>query len=49
MKKIALAGSSLVVSDICLGTMTWGEQNSEADAHAQIDWALTDLLLRDVG
>ena len=28
------------VSKICLGTMTWGEQNSEAEAHAQIDYAL---------
>jgi aryl-alcohol dehydrogenase-like predicted oxidoreductase len=28
------------VSLLTLGTMTWGEQNSEADAHAQIDMAL---------
>ena len=28
------------VSAICLGTMTWGEQNSEADGHAQMDYAL---------
>lgn len=28
------------VSKICLGTMTWGEQNSETEAHAQIDYAL---------
>lgn len=28
------------VSKICLGTMTWGEQNTEAEAHAQIDYAL---------
>ncbi len=27
------------VSLICLGTMTWGQQNSEADAHAQLDYA----------
>lgn len=33
-------GNGVEVSDICLGTMTWGEQNSEAEAHAQIDWAL---------
>ncbi|MFP5304786.1 MAG: NADP(H)-dependent aldo-keto reductase [Gammaproteobacteria bacterium] len=25
---------------MCLGTMTWGEQNSEADAHAQMDLAV---------
>ncbi|EED36729.1 aldo/keto reductase [Luminiphilus syltensis NOR5-1B] len=28
------------VSKLCLGTMTWGQQNSEADAHAQIEYAL---------
>ncbi|HMX16109.1 MAG TPA: aldo/keto reductase [Rhodocyclaceae bacterium] len=27
------------VSEICLGTMTWGTQNTEADAHAQLDAA----------
>lgn len=32
--------TDLKVSRICLGTMTWGEQNSEADAHAQLDYAL---------
>jgi len=28
------------VSLICLGTMTWGEQNSEKEAHEQLDYAL---------
>ncbi len=28
------------VSSICLGTMTWGEQNSEAEGHSQMDLAL---------
>lgn len=28
------------VSAICLGTMTWGEQNTEAEAHAQLDLAV---------
>lgn len=32
--------SSLEVSMLGLGTMTFGEQNSEADAHAQLDYAL---------
>ncbi|WP_279024970.1 NADP(H)-dependent aldo-keto reductase [Gibbsiella quercinecans] len=32
--------SSLEVSVLGLGTMTFGEQNSEADAHAQLDYAL---------
>jgi len=28
------------VSQLCLGTMTWGEQNNEAEAHAQLDYAV---------
>ena len=40
MRKTKLGASPLEVSEICLGTMTWGEQNSEAEAHAQIAWAL---------
>jgi len=35
-----LGRSDLRVSHVCLGTMTWGEQNSEAEAHAQMDMAL---------
>mgnify|MGYP000098686882 CR=1 FL=1 len=31
---------TLNVSEICLGSMTWGEQNSEAEAHAQLDYAV---------
>ncbi len=31
--------TDLVVSKICLGTMTWGQQNTEAEAHAQMDYA----------
>jgi aryl-alcohol dehydrogenase-like predicted oxidoreductase len=41
MKRSKLGASALEVSDICLGTMTWGEQNTEAEAHAQIEWALS--------
>lgn len=33
--------SSLEVSQLGLGTMTFGEQNSEADAHAQLDLAIS--------
>ena len=40
MKRTALPSTDLVVSEACLGTMTWGEQNSEADAHAQLDRAV---------
>jgi len=35
-----LGQTGLDVSVICLGTMTWGQQNSEAEAHAQLDRAL---------
>lgn len=31
--------STLEVSQLGLGTMTFGEQNSEADAHEQLDFA----------
>lgn len=31
----------LSVSAICLGSMTWGQQNSEAEGHAQLDYALS--------
>ncbi len=32
--------TDIQVSALCLGTMTWGEQNTEADAHAQLDTAV---------
>ena len=35
-----LGKSDLRVSEICLGTMTYGQQNSEEDAHQQLDYAL---------
>lgn len=34
-----LGNSALQVSEICLGTMTFGAQNSEAEGHAQLDLA----------
>ncbi len=40
MKYRALPGTGLHVSEVCLGSMTWGEQNSEADAHEQLDYAV---------
>lgn len=40
MKMKKLGRSDISVSEICLGTMTWGRQNSEADGHAQMDYAL---------
>ncbi|MCG8359362.1 MAG: NADP(H)-dependent aldo-keto reductase [Kiloniellales bacterium] len=40
MEQRRLGRSDIMVSKLCLGTMTWGEQNSEADGHAQMDYAL---------
>ena len=40
MKFNILPGTQIEVSNLCLGTMTWGEQNTEAEAHAQLDCAL---------
>src|SRR5450830_695428 len=40
MQTTSLGNSQLQVSKICLGTMTFGEQNSESEAHAQLDYAL---------
>lgn len=34
-----LGASDLLVSSVCLGTMTFGQQNTEADGHAQLDAA----------
>jgi len=40
MKYSRLGNTDIEVSRICLGTMTWGEQNSERDAHEQLDLAV---------
>jgi aryl-alcohol dehydrogenase-like predicted oxidoreductase len=40
MKLNRLGRTDLMVTELCLGTMTWGSQNSEAEGHAQIDHAL---------
>jgi aryl-alcohol dehydrogenase-like predicted oxidoreductase len=40
MKMNKLGRTGLSVSRLCLGTMTFGEQNTEADAHSQLDYAL---------
>ena len=36
-----LGRSNIKVSKICLGTMTWGTQNSENEAHEQMNYALS--------
>lgn len=40
MKYNQLGASRLEVSEICLGTMTWGNQNTENQGHEQMDYAL---------
>ena len=35
-----LGRTDLNVSALCLGSMTWGTQNTPAEGHAQIDMAL---------
>ena len=40
MKFKKLGNTDLDVSSICLGTMTWGTQNSEKDAFEQMDYSL---------
>lgn len=40
MQYSKLGYSNLSVSRVCLGTMTWGTQNNQADANAQIEHAL---------
>lgn len=40
MQQVRLGHSGLSASALCLGTMTWGSTNTEAEGHAQADLAL---------
>ena len=40
MQKLQLGRSGIMVSEFCLGTMTFGNRNTEAEGHAQMDMAL---------
>ncbi len=40
MERKQLGRTGLMVSKVCLGTMTFGEQNTESEAHSQLDYAL---------
>lgn len=40
MRMNTLGRTDISVSALCLGSMTWGTQNTEAEGHAQIDMAL---------
>ena len=42
MKYKNLGNTKLKVSQICLGTMTFGEQNNEKEAHQQLDYCISE-------
>jgi aryl-alcohol dehydrogenase-like predicted oxidoreductase len=42
MKYNRLGHRDLKVSEICIGCMTWGTQNTEAEGHAQMDYAVAN-------
>ncbi len=42
MKYKKLGTTDIKVSLICLGSMNWGEQNTEKDAHLQLDYAVSE-------
>ncbi len=41
MDFVQLGQSQLTVSKVCLGTMTFGDQNTHAEAHQQLDYAVS--------
>jgi len=42
MKMNPMGPTGVMVSELCLGTMTFGTQTSEAEGHAQLDCALAN-------
>lgn len=42
MHYTTLGQTDIKISRICLGTMTWGTQNTEDEGHAQMDYALSE-------
>lgn len=42
MKTVKLGTSDIDVTEVCLGSMTWGQQNTEADAFEQMDYAIKE-------
>lgn len=42
MRYSILPKTDIKVSKICLGTMTWGQQNTEAEGHEQMDYAVSE-------
>jgi hypothetical protein len=42
LPRVPLGSSGVMVTEVCLGTMTWGVQNTEEEAHAQLDYAVKE-------
>ncbi|MFN8284863.1 MAG: NADP(H)-dependent aldo-keto reductase [Chitinophagales bacterium] len=42
MQYTLLPNTDIKVSKICLGTMTWGQQNTEAEGHEQLNYAIEE-------
>ncbi|MEM9599664.1 MAG: aldo/keto reductase [Pseudomonadota bacterium] len=42
MERRTLGTTDIDVTSVCLGTMTWGQQNSEAEAHEQLSYAIDE-------
>jgi aryl-alcohol dehydrogenase-like predicted oxidoreductase len=42
MKYTTIPNTDIKISKICLGSMTWGNQNTEAEGHAQLDYATNE-------
>ncbi len=40
MNRLELGGTGIMVSEYCLGSMTWGSQTLQSEAHAPVDRAL---------
>ena len=40
LRKVPMGNADVLVTEVCLGTMTWGVQNTEAEAHEQLDYAI---------
>ncbi|MDB5806851.1 MAG: aldo/keto reductase [Betaproteobacteria bacterium] len=40
-KQNPLGNTRLMVPEVCMGSMTWGQQNDETQAHAQLDYGLS--------
>lgn len=42
LPRVPLGSSGVMVTEVCLGTMTWGVQNTEEQAHEQLDYAVKE-------